>query len=364
MKKLTLYTDLRHECSGYWTKAIDVEKIVELNPTEFYRLKRETLKDNPFVKIYRDLTWSAGDTAQCVLFLEADGNNGILVDTDGTDYAKNSQYIPNARALIEYNEIVPMEKKIHSILMGVAGKMAELAHTGENSFCFDDILGDTDIKSTMIAAVGELLRQRVDIQSVEIDDYAYDEEPKFMIEPKPIHKLKFYSPVLVYRETEHGSDWDISGKYEKLSKEEKLKCRNEINEAIKCYFSPSEKLRGLMTSYNKPSAVCEKIYSAFPSVDDVGGTLMGVLVCEVACELTKTELEEVRSWWNDECGEDGWAESFTRCDISTAEFGDVYVDFWSTGDAMSIKTEEELKNITDTADHEETENLKIGGISM
>lgn len=31
---------------------------------------------------------------------------------------------------------------------------------------------------------------------------------------------------------------------------------------------------------------------------------------------------------------------------------------------MSIKTEEELKNITDTADHEETENLKIGGISM
>lgn len=99
-----------------------------------------------------------------------------------------------------------------------------------------------------------------------------------------------------------------------------------------------------MTSYNKPSAVCEKIYSAFPSVEDVGGTLMGVLVCEVACELTKTELEEVRSWWNDECGEDGWAEGFTRCNVD--------------------KNRRKLKNITDTADHEETENLKIGGISM
>lgn len=81
-----------------------------------------------------------------------------------------------------YNEIVPMKKEIYSIIMGAANKMAELAHAGENSICFDKILGNTDIKSTIIAAVGKLLRQRVDVQSFEIDDYAYDYKPKFMVD--------------------------------------------------------------------------------------------------------------------------------------------------------------------------------------
>ena len=48
------------------------------------------------------------NTAHCILFLDANGIDGILVEAEGVDYARKSQFIPNARAIIEANDL-PLE---------------------------------------------------------------------------------------------------------------------------------------------------------------------------------------------------------------------------------------------------------------
>ncbi len=363
MKKLIFNGTLGHKQSEYRPMTIEVEKVVELRSKEFKKLIEHTLRDNPHVKACRDLMYISGKTAHCVLFLDADSNDGIIVESEGADYARKSQFIPNARALTEYNEFTPMEKQLHGILKGMADKIAELAHAGYKSFFFEKMLGDTDIKSVMLSAVGQLLEQRGDMQSVRIHDLDIAGQPEFTVEPKQTNKLKFYSPLVVEHEADYETDWDSSGDLEQLSESEKLRCRTKINEAIRQSFDSKEERRGLMEYYDEHSAVNEKIYSAFPSVEDVDGTLMGVLTCEVIGNLTKSELEEVRSWWSSQC-RDGWSDCLEQNGIKTEEFGDIYVHFGNAGNAWSIKTEEELKGIMETADIEETESFDIGGISM
>lgn len=154
MKKLIFNGTLDHKQSEYCPMTIEVKKVVKLRNKEFKNLMEYTLKDNPHVKACCDLMYISGKAAHCVLFLDADSNDGIIVEVEGYDYARKSQFIPNARALIEYNEITPMEKQLHGILKGMADKIAELAHSGYKSFFFEEMLGDTDIKSVMLSAVG------------------------------------------------------------------------------------------------------------------------------------------------------------------------------------------------------------------
>lgn len=274
MKKLIFNGTLGHKQSEYRPMTIEVEKVVELRGKDFKNLMEHPLRDNPHVKACRDLMYISGKTAHCVLFLDADSKDGIIVESEGADYARKSQFIPNVKSLIEYNEFTPMEKQLHRILQGVADKIAELAHSGYKSFFFEEMLGDTDIKSVMLSAVGQFLEQRGDMQSVRIHDLDIAGQPEFTVVPKPTQSLKFYSPLVIERETDYETDWDSSGDLEQLSESEKLRCCTKINENIRQSFDSKEERRGLMEYYNEYSAVNEKIYSAFPSVKQ-GGLSLG-----------------------------------------------------------------------------------------
>ena len=46
-----------------------------------------------------------------------------------------------------------------------------------------------------------------------------------------------------------------------------------------------------MAYYDKETSVCEKVYSAFPSVGEVNGELMGIFDCQISGELMDSELK-------------------------------------------------------------------------
>ena len=60
------------------------------------------------------------DIAHCVLFVDSESGDGILVESEGAKYARKSQFIPNARALIENNELTGAERRIHERLKAVS----------------------------------------------------------------------------------------------------------------------------------------------------------------------------------------------------------------------------------------------------
>ena len=130
MKKLHFNSTLNHKAFDYKPYEICVERVVTLYGRSFEELKSRTLYDNPYIAAYRDLMYTEGDTAHCLLFVDYDSGDGILVESEGSNYARKSQFIPNARALLESNELTAAETRLHNDLKKIADIVAELAHCG------------------------------------------------------------------------------------------------------------------------------------------------------------------------------------------------------------------------------------------
>ena len=77
-------------------------------------MRDHPLDDCPEIIENRDLMYMEGNTAHCILFLDANGSDGILVEAEGADYARKSQFIPNARAIIEASMMcIPLQRFHH-----------------------------------------------------------------------------------------------------------------------------------------------------------------------------------------------------------------------------------------------------------
>ena len=151
-----------------------------------------------------------------------------------------------------------------------------------------------------------------------------------------LRELKFYCPLEINREPEC---WD-DGEYEKISSYEASAYEAEINRFIKDFTMPEEKERGLMHWYNHSDSINEKVRSAFMSVKERDGELVGVITAQINGQLTDEELEEFRDYCSGQLS-DGAGESLEQRSIKTPN-GNIYVSFWNSDDSWSLRTEEEM----------------------
>ena len=364
MKKLKFNSTLEHKSPGYAPYQIEVEKVITLYGREFEKMRDCPINDNPYITEHSDLMYMDDDTAHCLLFLDANGSDGILVGAEGADYARKSQFIPNARAIIEQNDFTESERKLHTELKAMADSIAELAHTGQQKFNFDDMLGDANLKAFMIQAVAEMLDRRSNLAEVRDHYLGITGLSDFTVVAKSVQEMKLYCPLVIQAEPQiYETDWDApyEDDLEVIPSSCACGCEDEINAAIEKYSEPDEKHRGLMVYYDANSPVNEKVVSAFPSVEVRNGELVGVLTCQITEPLTDSEMAEFQDWWSGQAS-DGWAEGFEQREIKTDAFGTIYVSFWNSSDSWHI--EAEMTDTTDTADIEEEESLDMGGISM
>ena len=142
MKKLKLNSTLNHKQSDYKTHEVIVEKVVTFYGRSFSELKDHPMRDDPYIADNCDLMYvDSNGVAHCLLLVDYDSGDGILVESEGcgcpvdtsavsrsTDrgdsrdsgYARKSQFIPNARALVENNEMTPSEQKLHNQLKQIS----------------------------------------------------------------------------------------------------------------------------------------------------------------------------------------------------------------------------------------------------
>ena len=297
MKKLTINSTLNHKAHTYEPMQIEVEKVIRLYGKRFEQLKTHPLDDVPELIENRDLMYIEGNTAHCILFLNYNGNDGILVEAEGCGYARKSQFIPNAKAIVEQNEFTSAERKLHAELKDMAEEIAKLAHAGDTHFVFEDVLGNTDLRALMIQSVAEMLSRRADL--AEVKDHYLDipGQADFTVTAKPTQEMKLYCPLTIYAEPQYDEEEGIIGDYEDIPSRDACDCEDEINETLQEYNEKNDAHRGLMEYYDDNSPVNEKIYSAFPSVEVRDGELVGVLTCKVAEPLTDNEMAEFKSWW-------------------------------------------------------------------
>ena len=358
MKKITFNAPLNHKAYSYEPMQIEVEKVITLYGKRFEQMRDHPLEDAPEIIDNRELMYMEGNTAHCILFLDGNGSDGILVEAEGADYARKSQFIPNARAIIEQSKFTAGERELHAELEAMADSIAELARTGQQKVNFDDMLGDGNLKAFMIQAVAEMLDRRSDLAEVRDHYLGITGQPDLTVIPKPTQEMKLYCPLVIQAEPQYDEDEDFIDDYEIIPSSCACGCEEEINAAIQNYVEPDEIHRGLMAYYDEDSPIYEKVVSAVPSVEVRNGELVGVLTCQVTEPLTDSEMAEFQDWWSGQAS-DGWGEILEQKEIRTDAFGTIYVSFWNPSDSWKIETE-----MTDTADIEEEESLDMGGISM
>lgn len=363
MKKLHFNSTLNHKASDYKPCEICVERVVTLYGRSFEELKNHLMHDDPYIVAYRDLMYTEGDTAHCLLFVDYDSGDGVLVESEGSNYARKSQFIPNARALLESNEMTAAETRLHNDLKKIADKVAELAHCGEISLAFDELLAesDLDVKSVLRDAVTAMLREREDIQMAESQSIEVPFQPDITVEAKPTQELTFYCPLKIVRESEEPDyEWDeevTEEDFEEIPSAYAEGCVDEINDFIRNCEEPDEEHRGLMAYYYDDPAIREKVFSAIPSVRDVNGELVGVFECEISGELTVSELEDLRSYLTGQAS-DGWGEGLEQHGVKTADFGEIYVSFWNDSNDWSLQTEDDVKGAAMFYSRDKVEQLR------
>ncbi len=355
MKKLKFNSTLNHKQSDYKTHEVIVEKVVTVYGRSFSELKDHPMRDNPYIAENRDLMYiDSDDIAHCLLLVDYDSGDGILVESEGSNYARKSQFIPNARALVESNELTSSERELHNELKRISDKIAELAHCGEKNFDFEELLdkSDLDLKSLLHDSVVTMLQEREDIQMAESHSIDVDFQPDITVEAKPIQELTFYCPLHIVREYDESDyDWDeeVMDEQEVIPSKYAVDCADEINKFIQDYSEPEEEHRGLMVYFDDNPAVNEKVFSAIPSVREIDGELMGVFECQITDELTDNELEDLRCHLTGQCS-DGFFEGMEQHPIKTADYGEIYVSFWNSEDSWALQTAEEMS-------FEQTEDL-------
>ncbi len=340
-KKITFNALLNHKAHNYKPMQIEVEKVIPLYGKRFEQMKNHPLDDCPEIIENRELMYMEGNTAHCILFLDANGDDGILVEAEGADYARKSEFISNARAIIEQSEFTNGERQLHAELKAMADRIAELAHTGQKHFIFEDMLGDEDLRVLMIRTVAEMLDRREDLAEVRDHYLGIAGQADFTVTAKPTQEMNLYCPLEIQAEPQiYETDWDApyEDDLEVIPSSCACGCEDEINAAIEKYAEPEEKHRGLMIYYNEDSPVNEKVVSAFPSVEVRNGELVGVLTCQITEPLTDSEMAEFQDWWTGQAA-DGYGEAIEQQEIKTDEFGTIYVSFWNPSDSWQIEVE-------------------------
>ena len=97
---MIIQAELRRKQSEYEGEPCAVDKVIELPSPRFKQFSRALLADYDFIAENKTAIRRDDDTRHCLLILDADGQDGFLVDPQGYNYARYSAFVPNARSLL------------------------------------------------------------------------------------------------------------------------------------------------------------------------------------------------------------------------------------------------------------------------
>ena len=201
---------------------------------------------------------------------------------------------------------------------------------------------EVDTSTPEYCAFEKQLYKKV-LERMGFQDILAPEQEVSAIEDKTT-ELKLYSPLTadLYMEPDPDSQEHADGTelLVDLYGEDITAYKKIILQAIKDEMLPEMEEQGLMFAFSGSEALSEKVLSLFPTVEEVGGVLCGVAVCQVKGSLTPAELKELKDFCTGQYA-DGWGEGYAQRPRHT-EDGELYVNFWQDNN-FSILTKKELE---------------------
>jgi hypothetical protein len=127
-----------------------VEAVVELDSNEFYDFRNHLFDNRDFIKEHRDLMYQdRNGVSHCLLVLGEGEADGILVESEGSLYARYSALLPNARDFVQ--------KHIQTMAEDLIKQGAAQTANGSWVIGFDEISQHFDMTVTSNNGIGQML---------------------------------------------------------------------------------------------------------------------------------------------------------------------------------------------------------------
>ena len=92
------------------------DRVVFLPDDQYRKFQKNMLDDYDFISQYRDEMYQEGDTVHCILVKGMNSSDGILVNSEGSGYARYAAYLPAAQAFLNeqqhYQSQEPVRREI------------------------------------------------------------------------------------------------------------------------------------------------------------------------------------------------------------------------------------------------------------
>ncbi len=297
---------------------------------------------NYYLPQYKDLMGYYDDSYHGVLFVNMDSGDGLLVNSEGYDYARYSQYIPNAYGLIRQQDQTAAFDDLIKHIDGCIDKWIE-QHTNEKQFgiSLTDITDESNFAEALVEHVSERLYSDPRIEACELTHNSIEVTKRELVE------TRFYCPLKI--EIDDGSEYP-----EEVCSENYVGYDDEINDFIRADLNRDEDAveRGL-AAYLHDENLDKKVYSITPMVETRNGNLYGMAVVKSYGELDRTETHGLTQYLIGQYA-DGYGESLEQRPITLGE-DEVYISLWNSEDYY-LKPESELF-------HDQKIEPTMGGLS-
>lgn len=255
--------------------------------------------------------------------------DGLLIEAEGSGYARYSQYIPHAMDIISQHDMTPSQKAFQVAIKEIAHDLlAESGEKTEVNYSLDELLLNAGFRRIIKDSVCDAFKAMPEVGSVEIRDGDLHAVKKELVETRLVCPLS-----IVMEPDDYETDM-IDTPSDQL-----MYCDEEINKKIReSMCDEDEEQRGFM-AYSDDEHLRHKVFSVFPTVETIGNDLYGVVTVMSYGELNKTELEELSDEITGQLS-DGWGEGFEQHPV-TIGGEDYYISFWNSDD-FYLKPESEV----------------------
>ena len=325
--KLIINTNMNYKASKYLPEKFVVEKVVEIPGKDFKRLLAAPLEDKWFIGQYRELMGVDKDSiSHCILVVDRDNGDGLLIESEGYNYARYSQHIPHAREIVKANEQTLAFYSLKTHMDGCINEWLE-QHRNEDEICVSltEFINDSDLAEKLADYASESLSNHPQIECCSIGNGFIEATKRALTETKLYCPLKFlYSP-------DDNCDLEDVDSANYVGYDDKI--NKKIQQSLR--FEDDLRERGLVEYSDN-----RKVYSAIPSVETRNGNLYGVVTVKSYGEMSRAELIDLVDELTGQLS-DGWGESFEQREITLG--GDkVYISFWNSDDDYFLKPESEV----------------------
>lgn len=328
--KLILNANMIRKADRFVSQKCTVEKIIEVSDSEFRTFIENPMKRNYYLPQYKDLMGYYDDSYHGILFVNMENDDGLLVNSEGYDYARYSQYIPNARGLIRQHEQTAALENLKTHMDCCIDRWLK-QYESDNKFGIPltDLINDIDFGEFFTEYVSERLSGDPRINSCELT-------PNFLeVTKRELVETRLYRPLKNMIEDEDCCDLiEIdSANYINYDFEINAHIREDLN-------SDEDAVKRGLAAYFHDEELDKKVYSAVPGVETRGGDIYGVITVRSYGELSRAEMIDLI---NDLTGSlaDGLGESYEQHPVTLGD-DEVYISFWNSRDNYFLKPESEV----------------------